>query len=307
MAVASTVLFVMELIKAAIKVWQIKTNKTPVRKFKDPDNQPSYFSLFCSVVGALIGTLEDLPVVVASYHLAVTPVCAAPAKKYLKSAAGIAALTASVVNSSWKLIVLHFRTICDWFSRKEIDRKILEKLLNLLLFVLFFLFFGLVDQTLTHLSVPRYLLFGFYGFILVVMAIKSCRNLTDAKDCTSNDVIIWLKAMTQQVTISVYCLVLFSAKVTFTATTILILVDKISWESKSVYTGPLGPGWDVKADGAMFIYQTIEVQNSMFEIQFLKEENGNLVQVYKSVFNTISNRIYLGKFEDLWEIILSRI
>ena len=55
-AVASTVLFVMELIKAAIKVWQIKTNKTPVRKFKDPDNQPSYFSLFCSVVGALIGS-----------------------------------------------------------------------------------------------------------------------------------------------------------------------------------------------------------------------------------------------------------
>ena len=206
-AVTSTVLFVMELIKAAIKMWQINTNKTPVRKFNDPESQPSYFSLFCSVVGALIGTLEDLPVVVASYHLAVTPVCAAPAKKYLKSAAGIAALTASVVNSSWKLLVLHFRTICEWFSRKEIDRKILEKLLNLLLFVLFFLSFGLVNQTLTHLSVPRYLLFGFYGFILVAMAIKSCKNLTDAKDCTSNDVIIWLKAMTQQVH---YLCVLFS-------------------------------------------------------------------------------------------------
>ena len=288
----------MELIKAAVKLWQINISKTPVRKFNDPDNQPSYFSLFCSVVGALIGTLEDLPVVVASYHLAVTPVCAAPAKKYLKSAAGIAALTASVVNSSWKLLVLHFRTTCEWFSRKEIDRKLLEKLLNLLLFVLFFLFFGLVDQTLTHLSVPRYLLFGFYGFILVAMAIKSCKNLTEAKDCISNEVIIWLKAMIQQVTISVYCLVLFSTIVTFTATAILIIVDKISWESKSVYTGPLGPGWDAKADGAMFVYQTTELQNSMFEIEFFIEEKGNLVQVNKSLFNTINNRIYLGKFED---------
>ena len=121
------------------------------------------------------------------------------------------------------------------------------------------------------------------------------------RNAPSNDVIIWLKAMTQQVTFSVYCLVLFITIVTFTATTILILVDKISWESKSVYSGPLEPGLDAKTDGAMFVYQTVEMKNSIFEIQILAEENGKLAVVNKSLFNTINNRIYLGKFEDFMD------
>ena len=50
-AVASTVLFAMELVKAAVKLSEIKANKTPVKKFNDPDNQPSYFSIFSSLVG----------------------------------------------------------------------------------------------------------------------------------------------------------------------------------------------------------------------------------------------------------------
>ncbi len=225
-AICSSVLWGLELIIFVAKVCTFLHPQTQVQDINTEPRIRADFPLFTATVTLLVGSLEDLPVTLVTYNIAVTPDLEVPAKEQLKSWSGLAALVASAINTTWTAIVLQqdvFEKSCYCANR---NRSCVEKFCNCCLFLCFCVVAILVVGLVTDAWTPKRVVPIFYGVVFVYMGSRAHADY-NADDTVDPDfkVCMHLYYFCQAVTVSAYGFILFPTVIAFTTSSFVVLVS----------------------------------------------------------------------------------
>ena len=221
----------------------------------------------------LTGLLEDFPVVIVTFYIAVSPTCGTPARQEVGSVVTMVTILSSMLNSLWTMVIL----FCELYSCRKFCKNLRCQ--------------NQKDDTSSKQT---------FKSCCHKISFARSRGFKPSKHCCKGMLTTLGKML-----LFGFIFVLFSGNFVMGMLTIVQITGSISlapigvedplYLRHFVAADGVGPGLDGKRDEAMFIY--IEMRPTFLQVILYDDEgNDKLTSAYT---NQIINRLYIGQFEEL--------